>query len=120
MDVDRLEFDAKPPCNFGHALWTLRTACRRIIEYAKALGVWKELFEYFDFLRVELSRKDADACHIATRPRQAGGKPRVYEIVADTDDRNRFGRSLCRAPGRFSKGKDHGSAIAHERCGEPW
>src|SRR6266480_4913661 len=78
MDVDRLEFDANMARSLGHLLWTRPAACRWIVEYAKALGTRKQLFQHFDFLRVEFGRKDTDARHVATRPRQAGGEPGVH------------------------------------------
>src|SRR5712692_2909079 len=118
MDVDHLEFDTEMARSFGHLLWTLSTACRRIVDYAKALGIRKQLFQHFDFLRVELGRKDAYARHVATRPCQAGGEPGVHEVVSDTHDRKRLGRGLCRPPCRFSKCEDHGSAVAHQRFSE--
>jgi hypothetical protein len=115
MNVDRLQFDAKLTRNFGHLLWTFSTGRRRVVEHAKALGTWKQLLQYFDFLRVELGREDADARHVALRFRQAGSQAGVHEIIADTDDGNCFARGLCRAPGRFSVCENHARALAHER-----
>src|SRR5262245_8318919 len=104
---------------FGHLLGPCSTACGRIVENAKPLGVWKQLFQHFDLLRVQLSRKDADARHVASWPRQAGGEPRVHEIVTNTHDGKSPSRSLRGPPCPLSKCEDYGSAVADEGVGEP-
>src|ERR1700736_548341 len=86
---------------------------RRAIS-AIARGRSGRLSPDLDSLCIELGREDASTCHVATRPRQARSKPGIHQIVADTDDRKRFGCSLCRAPRRFSIGQDHGSAFTHQ------
>src|SRR5438128_712331 len=114
MNVDRLKFDADVARSLSHLLRTRSTGCRWIIEYAEAPGIWKQLFQYFDFLCVELGRKDADAGHVAARLCQAGGESGVHEVVANTHDGKRFGRGLRRPPCLFSICQDHGGALAHD------
>src|SRR5437016_1779189 len=118
MDVDRLKFDADVARSFSHLLRTRSTACRWIIEYAEAPGIRKQLFQYFDFLCVELGRKDDNARHVAARRSQAGGEAGVHEVVTNTYNRQRFGRGLCRPPCLFSICEDHGGALAHDCFGE--
>jgi hypothetical protein len=59
MDVDCLQVDTETTRCFGHPLRSPLPACRRIVQYAEALGVRKQLLQHLDFLRIELGRKDA-------------------------------------------------------------
>src|SRR5262249_31984002 len=104
---------------FSHLLRTRSPARRWIVEHPQAPSARNQLFQQFDSLCIKFGRKDAYPSHVAAGPCQVVSKPGVYEVVSNTYDRKRPGRSLRYPPCLFSICEDHGCAFPHDCFSEP-
>src|SRR5207248_9900184 len=99
VDVDSLNLDPEITRSLSNFMRAFLAACRRVVNNPKALSIRQQLFQQFNFLRVELGRKNTYTCHVGARLCQAGGPRKLsghQQHTRSEASRSRFVRPALR------------------------